>query len=830
MHRSGTSLLSGILQQLGVELPGRVIPGDEHNPDGYFEWDAVVALQERLLIDLDRWWPSASGVLSMPDGWLAHPASTHTYSKLYSLVSSSVVHQSGLWAIKDPRCSRLLPLWLQLCRELSIPLTILLAVRDPREVVTSLVHRDGSVAGIDSLRAQQLWWRHNLEAVQFAQRANIPLTVVDFDKWFSNPQQQLDSLLEALPSLLPSSLQRDRALSLIKPQYRRSNRSCNTFQVQGSIRRLHQRLLRHPLPRRWPSSLPPSPFFKAKSSLSLPSLYCPENWSSWVERRRFFPAPRLTKKIFMGADCHVSVCGYSWVDLFPHLLFQHAPLPNLGDFHVDFASSDLHNLHLFSNCEHSRQDSDPIVRIALNLELPSSDRSVQWLAHLQLQELIFDPEPARVLLLRALGLPAWWLDSEADANGWLQQPQAVDSRQWAARLGLTPPPHEQLLVLGPAGFGFERTLAQEMASSSEVMVDPRIPAISYWPGWPQLFVDNPSLGLLRAGWLQAAALSGARLICAGADHCPVEWDLLQTVSPCLAHPFDGTTAELRARHAGQPLIARAQERLTTPFLTMRHWTAPDLAQRPPLAAVVVSLYNYADRIVEALQSVSAQTQARLELIVVDDASTDDSTSVVERWIDGCLCLVGHPFVRVLLLRHRSNAGLAAARNTAFAQSQASWCFVLDADNVLFPDAIASCLALADPNDHKLAVVHPLLAVEAEPGRSDDQRTLVSPTCWQRERLLVGNEIDAMALVRRSAWETVGGYTHIEGGWEDYDFWCKLIEEGFHGLQCPRILAVYRSHPESMSHRATNRSWHALSRTLQQRHPWLKLPLAQSEDA
>ena len=54
MHRSGTSLLGGILQRLGLELPGETIAGDQHNPEGYFEWDAVVALQERLLIDLQR--------------------------------------------------------------------------------------------------------------------------------------------------------------------------------------------------------------------------------------------------------------------------------------------------------------------------------------------------------------------------------------------------------------------------------------------------------------------------------------------------------------------------------------------------------------------------------------------------------------------------------------------------------------------------------------------------------------------------------------------------------------------------------------------------------
>ena len=112
MHRSGTSLLGGILQRLGVELPGETIAGDQHNPEGYFEWDAVVALQERLLIDLQRWWPAPEGTLALPEGWLQQPATRQAYCELSSLLSEAVVQQQELWAIKDPRCSRLLPLWL----------------------------------------------------------------------------------------------------------------------------------------------------------------------------------------------------------------------------------------------------------------------------------------------------------------------------------------------------------------------------------------------------------------------------------------------------------------------------------------------------------------------------------------------------------------------------------------------------------------------------------------------------------------------------------------------------------------------------------------------
>jgi len=241
--------------------------------------------------------------------------------------------------------------------------------------------------------------------------------------------------------------------------------------------------------------------------------------------------------------------------------------------------------------------------------------------------------------------------------------------------------------------------------------------------------------------------------------------------------------------------------------------------------VLVSLFNYADRIEAALASVAAQTAADLELIVVDDASTDQGIETVRDWMQAQLNGEPLTFARLLLLRHARNTGLAAARNTAFAAAQAPWCFVLDADNALFPAAVTQCLALAEAGAAPLAVVHPLLAVEAEPGRPDEQRTLVGFGSWQHKKFTEGNYIDAMALIRRSAWDKVGGYTHIEGGWEDYDFWCKLVEAGYHGVQCPQVLAVYRSHADSMTMHSTMRLQRPLSRTLQARHPWLELALA-----
>jgi glycosyltransferase involved in cell wall biosynthesis len=252
------------------------------------------------------------------------------------------------------------------------------------------------------------------------------------------------------------------------------------------------------------------------------------------------------------------------------------------------------------------------------------------------------------------------------------------------------------------------------------------------------------------------------------------------------------------------------------------FSAPQGEQEPiARAAVVVSLYNYAGRIEEALNSVAAQTEAELELVVVDDASSDGGAELVRAWMQNHQ----ERFRRCLLLRHRCNSGLAAARNTAFNAAHSAWCFVLDADNLLFPAAVSTCMDLAEQVDADVAVVHPLLAVEVEAGRPDEERSLVGFGSWQEAKLRNGNYIDAMALIRHAAWQRVGGYTHIEGGWEDFDFWCKLVEARFHGVQCPHILAAYRSHASSMTEHSTRRLQRPLSCTLQGRHPWLALPLA-----
>ncbi len=824
MHRSGTSLLGGLLLRLGLALPGETIAADQHNPEGYFEWDEVVAIQERLLTDLDRWWPSEQGVLALPEGWLGHPAVISAARRLRALLAVESARQQRLWAIKDPRCSRLLPLWIQLAAELDLPLQLLLAVRDPAEVTASLLHRDGPLVGMDANRAQQLWWRHNLEVVRDGQAANLSLAVIDFGRWFVEPEAQLELLLSALPSLQPTPAQRQSALDLIRPEHRRSGSAAQKLSIRPELRRLHQRLLRTPLPRRWPTLEPPRALRRQANS-QLPDqdwLQDPSRWKEWLELHRHYPAARCSVLPSLGGTLKLNCCGASWSELFPHLLTQRLPLSDWGQFTPNSEESHAHELVLERRYPEPQGDRDALERLCINLELPALDRAEHWLSHLRTQQLIWDPDPARVLLLRALGLPAWWLDGQQPPNDWLQLPSAHGVDCWGEQLGLSMPTPEALVVLGPAGRAWDHACAQE--ALQQPLHHSGLVAIDYLPGWPELIIENAQAGWARAGWLQAAARVASRLVVADAVALPAEWALLADLkSEPKAIQGPTSPSDLRAIHQGHPLMVLAEERPAQPSSILFQWASGT----PVKASVLVSLFNYEGRITEALESVAAQRIDDLELIVVDDASRDGGAAVVVAWMEAQLRQDSHPFARVLLLQHSQNAGLAAARNSGFAAAKAVWCFVLDADNALSPDAVVGCLELAERGSEHLAVVHPLLAVEAEPGRPDEQRSLVRPQSWQRERFRFENHVDAMALVRRSSWESVGGYTHIEGGWEDYDFWCKLVEAGFYGVQSPRVLATYRSHADSMSHTATNHSWRALSRTLQERHSWLKLPLAES---
>jgi hypothetical protein len=93
--------------------------------------------------------------------------------------------------------------------------------------------------------------------------------------------------------------------------------------------------------------------------------------------------------------------------------------------------------------------------------------------------------------------------------------------------------------------------------------------------------------------------------------------------------------------------------------------------------------------------------------------------------------------------------------------------------------------------------------------------------WSAEGLIYGNYIDAMALVPKYTWALVGGYRSMRG-WEDYDFWCRCVENRLEGVHVPEILCRYRVHDGSMLNTLTRQNAELIIAEMTKLHPWLRL--------
>jgi hypothetical protein len=214
------------------------------------------------------------------------------------------------------------------------------------------------------------------------------------------------------------------------------------------------------------------------------------------------------------------------------------------------------------------------------------------------------------------------------------------------------------------------------------------------------------------------------------------------------------------------------------------WSSP-----PRDVAVIVPVYNHRQEVLEALASVERSVVGGWELVVVDDGSTDGGGEVVLAW------LRERDDIPARLVRHAVNRGLAEARNTGIAQSAAPMLLMLDADNELRSTAIGR-LGDALERDPAAGFAYGIL----ERFTAEGPVGLLSVFPWDPQRLRAGNYIDALALIRRDALESIGGYStdpRLALGWEDYDLWARIAEAGGYGAFVPEIIARYRVGRSSM---------------------------------
>ncbi|HKD35643.1 MAG TPA: hypothetical protein VKB78_02555, partial [Pirellulales bacterium] len=145
MHRSGTSLCSHIISALGVDMadkipgPGNPAPTPD-NPRGHWERWEIVEFHDRILGLLNRDYSGRFHDFELPVAWWADPRVQALRREIVEFLKRRIGPMP--FGFKDPRTARLLPLWLQIFKELNLAPKFVLCLRNPAQVARSLRDRD----------------------------------------------------------------------------------------------------------------------------------------------------------------------------------------------------------------------------------------------------------------------------------------------------------------------------------------------------------------------------------------------------------------------------------------------------------------------------------------------------------------------------------------------------------------------------------------------------------------------------------------------------------------------------------------------------------------
>lgn len=213
----------------------------------------------------------------------------------------------------------------------------------------------------------------------------------------------------------------------------------------------------------------------------------------------------------------------------------------------------------------------------------------------------------------------------------------------------------------------------------------------------------------------------------------------------------------------------------------------------PRIAVVIPAYNYAQYLPACIESVLAQTFEPAEIVVVDDASTDDTPEVV-RGYEG----------RVRYVRHDRNSGLSASRNTGVRHTSADLITFLDADDMMTPETLVA--------KSRRTVEHPTAKLVFSNVEVVDSAGQPVGIARPRDgaRLLRQPELMAMllqrnpffastAVVARECFEVAGGFDETLRHAEDWDMWLRLAAR-FDAFWDDAPLLLLRTHAASMMKR------------------------------
>lgn len=186
-----------------------------------------------------------------------------------------------------------------------------------------------------------------------------------------------------------------------------------------------------------------------------------------------------------------------------------------------------------------------------------------------------------------------------------------------------------------------------------------------------------------------------------------------------------------------------------------------------LVSVVIPTRNRQDRLEKALKSAVAQTWPQLEIIVVDDGSSDGTGSFLSR--------IASLDTRVHVIKNETSRGGGWSRNQGVDVATGSYIAFLDDDDIWFPEKVTEQVALLKANPDASAVSCSFIVQ----GSSLVQRTVKVVQPMDEQQILKSNHLGgaSMCLTTKKTFVAVGGFDPFLRSGQDWDLWIKLYRAG-----------------------------------------------------
>ncbi len=217
----------------------------------------------------------------------------------------------------------------------------------------------------------------------------------------------------------------------------------------------------------------------------------------------------------------------------------------------------------------------------------------------------------------------------------------------------------------------------------------------------------------------------------------------------------------------------------------------------PMVSVIIPVFNAAPYLRESLDSVLSQDYPDIEVVVVDDGSSDDSLAILRSY-----------GARIRLLQQQRR-GPGAARNRAVQEARGEYLAFHDADDVWLPGKLPTQMRfMLDHPEHRIVFGQfAFWEADADNRFPDPARFVAQPDSWQVKQNLSGTiYVDELAesciamitpIIHREVFTAVGGFDESLLAGSDYDFWLKATYR-FSAHKMPNCFAAYRIHSKGVT--------------------------------